>query len=142
MGCHASLGALFHRQERCAFTAFCSSMGEGVSWPASLLGGTCHQAREHLHTVSSFIWKNDNERCLYHPMKIELANSKKSLMVSFQARSSKLKNGIRHHCQPAGEPHFGLTGRWRVVGQSLRSKSFADLLQQRLAKKTSCLKDS
>ena len=66
--------------------------GRSVSWPASLLGGTCHQAREHLHTVSSFIWKNDNQRCLYHPMKIELANSKKSLMVSFQARSSKLKN--------------------------------------------------
>src|SRR5256714_14792788 len=107
-----------------------------------LARGTCHQAREHLHTVSSFIWKNDNQRCLYHPMKIELANSKKSLMVSFQARSSELKNGIRHHCPPAGEPHFGLTGRWRVVGQSLRSKSFADLLQQRLAKKTSCLKDS
>ena len=42
--------------------------GRGVSWPASLLGGTCHQAREHLHTVSSFIWKNDNERCLYQHM--------------------------------------------------------------------------
>src|SRR2546423_14816153 len=28
MGRHASLGALFHRQERCAFTACCSSMGE------------------------------------------------------------------------------------------------------------------
>ena len=66
--------------------------GRGVSWPASLLGGTCHQAREHLHTVSSFIWKNDKERGLYHPMKIELANAKKSLMVSFQARSSELKN--------------------------------------------------
>src|SRR5947209_16020497 len=41
--------------------------GRSVSWPASLLGGTCHQAREHLHTVSSFIWKNDNQRCLYRP---------------------------------------------------------------------------
>jgi len=65
---------------------------ENFFMACSLLGGTCHQAREHLHTVSSFIWKNDNERGLYHPMKIELANSKKSLMVSFQARSSKLKN--------------------------------------------------
>ena len=107
-----------------------------------LARGTCHQAREHLQTVSSFIWKNDKERGLYHPMKIELANSKKSLMVSFQARSSKLKNCIRHHSQPAGEPRVRLTGRLRVVGQSLMSKSFADLLQQRLAKKTSCLKDS